>query len=240
MKKLLIITTALFLALLNIYGKKDGDNSKSPVYEIAIRSVNKNDIKTFENKRDEFINVLTAQDGVSNDREFKSFYAMPQPDTNEVFIGMTQYESMSTIGTIQAMPEIQKLFGEFAGVMSLKAYVFVQQTEGEQFDLSTFGKKQGQIVEVAVRSVHKGKEDEFNKYRKEFVKLLSAQPGVLESYEFKVLGGKDAEGLTVGMTVYQNKESFMKIAGTITKETVTQNYFQTFDIVASQFAYNLK
>ncbi|MCB9045371.1 MAG: hypothetical protein H6550_04430 [Chitinophagales bacterium] len=240
MKKLLTITTAIILALLSIYGKKDADTAKSPVYEIAIRSVNNNNVKTFENKRDKFINVLTAQKGVTNDREFKSFYAMPQPDTNEVFIGMTQYESMNTVGAIQAMPEIQNLFSEFAGVMSLKAYVFVQQTEGKQFDLSKFGKKEGQIVEVAVRRVHKGKEDEFNKYRKEFVKLLSAQPGVLESYEFKVVRGKDTEGLTVGMTVYQNKESFMKIAGTVTKETVTQNYFQTFNIVASQFAYNLK
>lgn len=240
MKKFITLTSVAILSLLNIYGKKDNAKSGVPVIEIAVRSVDKQNTSKFIEKRDAFIALLTSQKGVSNDREFKSFYAMPQPDTTDVYVGMTQYSSMDVVGEIQSKPEVQQAFGAFAQTMQLKAYAFAQQTEGRKFDLSQLGKQKGQIVEVAVRRTKKGKEAEFNKLRKEFVSLLSQQNGVLESYEFKVVGGKDADGLSVGMTVYRDKESFMKIAGSITNEPLTQQYFQTFDIVASQFTYSIK
>lgn len=40
------------------------------------------------------------------------------------------------------------------------------------------------------------------------------------------------------MTVYENQEAFMKLAGPIMQEAVTQQYFATFDVVASQFAFS--
>ena len=81
-------------------------------------------------------------------------------------------------------------------------------------------------------------ESQFNEYRKKFVELLSSYEGVKESYELKVVGGKDIDGLSVGMTVYKTKEAFMKLAEPIMKEEITQKYFSTFDVVASQFSFS--
>lgn len=122
--------------------------------------------------------------------------------------------------------------------MDLKAYVFVQQTEGPTFNLETLASGNCEILEIGVRKVKPEMEKEFNEYRKKFVELLSSYEGVKESYEFKVVGGKDIEGLTVGMTVYESKEAFMKLAGPIMQEEITQKYFSTFEVVASQFAFS--
>jgi hypothetical protein len=212
--------------------------SEKPVTEIAIRLVKEGKSTPFMETRNDFITKLKEQDGVLADREFQSFYALPAPDQREVFIGMTDYETYKTVGKVQSKLGVVSKFLKFKKNMDLKAYVFVQQTEGPNFNLKTLASRDGEILEVGVRRIRPGMEKEFNEYRKQFVALLSSYEGVRESYEFTVVGGNDIEGLTVGMTVYESKDAFMKLAGPIMKEEVTQKYFNTFDIVASQFAFS--
>lgn len=210
------------------------------IIEIAVRIVKDGQKNEFETARANFIEKLTSQEGVSNDREFQSFYALPKPDEKDVFIGMTEYAGQDTIQNIQNNGEVMGAFGEFAKTMDLKAYVFAKQTEGKPIDLATLAAQEGQILEVGVRRMHKGKDKEFNEYRKQFVDLLSSYEGVLESYEFAVVAGQDTENLSVGMTVYKDKDSLMKLIEPIMKEEVTGKYFSTFDVVASQFAFSIK
>lgn len=212
------------------------EKTEQPVTEIAIRLVKDGMNGEFKDTRKNFITVLKEQKGVLADREFQSFYALPKPDEREVFIGMTDYETYKTVGKVQGKMGVVSKFLKFKKTMDLKAYVFVQQTEGPKFNLKTLAAGNGEILEIGVRRVKPGMEKEFNEYRKQFVDLLSSYDGVKESYEFTVVGGKDIEGLTVGMTVYESKEAFMKLAEPIMKEEITQKYFSTFDVVASQFA----
>jgi len=72
------------------------------------------------------------------------------------------------------------------------------------------------------------------------VDMLDGRDGVLESYEFAVVGGPDTERLSVGMTVYRDQAAFMAIAGELMEMPVTQAYFATFEVVASQFATSVK
>lgn len=214
------------------------EKTEQPVTEIAIRLVKDGMSDEFKDTRKNFITVLKEQKGVLADREFQSFYALPKLDEREVFIGMTDYETYKTVGKVQGKMGVVSKFLKFKKTMDLKAYVFVQQTEGPKFNLKTLASGNGEILEIGVRRVKPGMEKEFNVYRKQFVALLSSYNGVKESYELKVVGGKDIEGLTVGMTVYENKEAFMKLAEAIMKEEITQKYFSTFDVVASQFAFS--
>lgn len=211
--------------------------TEEPVTEIAIRIVKDGKSDEFKDTRKNFITVLKEQDGVLADREFESFYALPKPDDSEVFIGMTDYKTYKTVGKVQSKMSVVSKFLKFKKNMDLKAYIFVQQSEGLDFNLKTLASQNGEILEIGVRKVKPGMEKEFNEYRKKFVELLSSYNGVKESYEFTVVGGKDFEGLTVGMTVYESKEAFMALAGPIMKEEITQKYFGTFDVVASQFAF---
>lgn len=214
------------------------EKTEQPVTEIAIRIVKDGMNDEFKETRKNFITVLKEQKGVFADREFQSFYALPKPDEREVFIGMTDYETYKTVGKVQGKMGVVSKFLKFKKTMDLKAYVFVQQIEGPKFNLKTVASGNGEILEIGVRRVKSGMEKEFNEYRKQFVHLLSSYDGVKESYEFKVVGGKDIEGLTVGMTVYESKEAFMKLAEPIMKEEITQKYFSTFDVVASQFSFS--
>lgn len=213
-------------------------NDSQPVFEIAVRKVKDGQKEAFTAARTNFISALTAQEGVSNDREFQSFYALPAPDEQEVFIGMTQYATSKTVGKVQS--KVMGKFMPFAKTMDMKAYVFVQPQEGGTFDLGKLASRPGQVLELAIRRVKPGQEAAFQASRKEFVSWLGQQPGVAGSWELKVVGGRDTEGLTVGMSVYESQEAFQAIAGKVQALPEAGKYFGTFDPVALQYAVSVK
>jgi len=215
------------------------EKTEQPVYEIAVRQVKEGKKTDFEAARAAFIEKLVVQKGVSNDCEFSSFYSLPAPDKLETFIGMTQYDSFKTPKKVQSNMGVVSKFMKFKKTMDLKAYVFVQPIEGGEFNLATLAKKEGQILEVAVRRVKAGQEAEFQKMRKAFVDKLGKQDGVIQSWEFKVVGGSDTERLAVGMTVYESQEKFQKI-GQATQTWAESAFFGTFEPVALQYAYSIK
>ncbi len=207
---------------------------EAPVFEIAVRQVKEGMKADFVSKRAAFITTLKEQKGVSNDREFLSFYALPEPDKREVFIGMTQYATGKTVGKVQG--KVMGKFLKFAKTMDLKAYVFVQPTEGEDFNLGGLAVVPGQVLELAVRRVKPGQEAAFQSSRKAFVEWLDQQEGVEGSWEFQVVGGKDTDRLTVGMSVYESQEAFQAIAQKAQSLPEAGTYFATFDPVALQYA----
>lgn len=211
-------------------------NNQNHITEIAVRQVKSGKLPTFIKRRAKFVSTLKQQPGVLADREFESFYALPEPDKTEVFIGMTTYASTSAQAKIQRTPSILFKFLPFMMTMSLKAYVYVQPIEGPTFNLKTLAAKPGQVLEVAVRRVEDAKLNDFNTARQTFVARLSEQKGVLESYEFKVVKGNKANGLTVGMTVYENQEAFQRVSQAMMQDPHTAVYFATFTPVAVQYA----
>ncbi len=229
-----------FIAIIGVLAscspvKKGLLNDKgAPVFEIAVRKVKDDKKDEFASRRADFITKLKAQDGVSNDREFQSFYALPEPDKQEVFIGMTQYATGKTVGKVQS--KVLGKFMKFAKTMDLKAYAFVQQLEGGTFDLGKLAAKPGQVLELAVRRVRPGQEGTFQTSRKAFVNWLTKQEGVAGSWEFKVVGGKNIENLTVGMSVYESQEAFQAIASNVQALPEAGAYFSTFEPVALQYA----
>ncbi|MEQ8706747.1 MAG: hypothetical protein RIC19_22630 [Phaeodactylibacter sp.] len=230
---ILFVLSGLFLACSPV---KKGQliEKEAPVFEIAVRKVKEGMKTEFVDRRADFITKLKQQDGVSNDREFQSFYALPEPDQQEVFIGMTQYATGKTVGKVQS--KVLGKFLKFAKTMDLKAYVFVQPTEGGAFDLGSLASKPGQVLEVAVRRVKPGQEAAFDDSRKAFVSWLDQQAGLEGSWEFKVVGGQDTDNLTVGMSVYESQEAFQAIAQKAQSLPEAGAYFSTFDPVALQYA----
>ena len=213
---------------------------KKQVYEIAVRQVKDSMKVDFESARTSFINILTEQKGVSNDREFSSFYALPAPDKNEVFIGMTEYKSMKTVSEVQSNSEVGSAFMNFAQTMDLKAYVFVQPAEGGKFELETLAAQPGQVLELAVRKVKEGQDAAFETSRKAFVNWLNGQEGVVGSWEFTVVGGANTENITVGISVYESQAAFQAIAEKVQQLPEAGAYFTTFDPVALQYAVSIK
>ena len=211
-------------------------NNSHNITEIAVRQVKSGKLDTFTKRRAKFVSTLKKQPGIVADREFASFYALPEPDESDVFIGMTTYESTSAQAKIQRTPSILFRFLPFMMTMSLKAYVYVQPIEGPTFNLKTLAAKPGQVLEVAVRRVDKAKLADFNDARQKFVARLSEQQGALESYEFNVVKGNKIEGLTIGMTVYESQEAFQRISQEMMQDPITAVYFATFTPVAVQYA----
>ncbi len=221
-KKLIVGFTGILAASCSPIDKSLLDQPDQPVMEITIRMVKEGQMEEFVDARKNFITVLKEQNGVLADREFQSFYALPAPDDRGVFIGMTEYETGTTVGKIQSKMKVISKFLKFKKTIDLKAYVFVEPTEGPDFNLKALASDEGEILEIGARRVKPGMENEFNEYRKKFVDLLSSYDGVEESYEFKVVGGEDIDRLTVGMTVYESQDAFMKLAEPIMQEEITQ------------------
>jgi hypothetical protein len=236
MKYLSIISLVAFLASCSPIKSGLLNEPEAPVFEIAVRKVKEGKKDDFVKRRSAFISALKGQKGVSNDREFQSFYALPEPDKQEVFIGMTQYATGKTVGKVQG--KVLGKFMKFAKTMDLKAYAFVQPIEGGNFDLGKLAIKEGQVLELAVRRVKNGQDAAFQSSRKAFVNWLNKQEGVVGSWEFKVVGGKDIDGMTVGMSVYESQAAFQAIGGKVQSLSEAGTYFSTFDPVALQYAFS--
>ncbi len=242
---LLTVATLTITTACDKAGQKNANDTmkKETVYELAVRKVKPGQLESFTAARAGFIATLQDQKGALTDREFQSFYALPEQDDSEVFIGMTEWASMAAAGEAAGELMSTATAQAFFGTLDFKAYALMQPTEGPEFNLSSLAAGPGQVLEVAVRKTHEGQEEAFNNYRKQFVDLLSSKPGVLESYEFAVIGslpGMPVDGMSVGMTVYESQDAFQQLAGPLMQEEITQKYFGTFDIVASQFAVSVK
>lgn len=184
------------------------------VVEIAIRQVKSGQLASFEQARTNFINLLTKQQGVSNDREYASFYHFnPAQDTSRaVYIGMTQYENLETFQKVGAAiggsTEAAAFFKTF------DALVFTAmkpKIAGTVVDLSKVAVK-GQILEVAVRNLAQypnfNKTDYENKLSA-FLSVLSKQKGRVAEYQWvSVLD----PNIVIGMTVYESQQAFLDIA----------------------------
>lgn len=99
--------------------------------------------------------------------------------------------------------------------------------------------KEGQVLELAVRRVKDGQDAAFQSSRKAFVNWLNGEDGVVGSWEFKVVGGKDIDGMTVGMSVYESQAAFQAIAGKVQTLPEAGAYFSTSDPVVLQYAFSI-
>lgn len=183
------------------------------VVEIAIRQVKKGQEAAFVTARTNFINLLTKESGVSNDREFKSFfhYNPAQDQTREVFVGMTQYEDLATFEAVGKKLGNSAELGAFFGTFDVLTFTALKPLKsGTEIDLSKLASS-GQVLEIAVRDL--SKYQNFNKAdyeakRDAFLVELAKQPARVAEYQW--VSALDPN-LVIGMTVYTSQEAFMQL-----------------------------
>lgn len=184
------------------------------IVEIAIRQVKNGQDAAFVTARENFINLLTQQEYVYNDREYASFYSFnPAQDTaRAVFIGMTQYEDLETFqnvgNTLGGTAEAGAFFSTF------DALVFTAmkpKVAGTAVDLSTLATS-GQVLEVAVRDLSQYpnfNQADYDAKLQAFLDVLAQQTGRVAEYQWvSVLD----PNIVVGMTVYESQQAFFTIA----------------------------
>jgi hypothetical protein len=200
-----------------------------PVMEIAIRKVKQGQDAAFVAARTAFINKLKAQNGIEKDWEFKSFFTMPEPDNTDVFVGMTRYESAGAMQTIadnlMQSPEAAQFFGTF----EMKAFVAVQPADSGDFKLEDHI-SEGNVLEVAVRTVKEGSEGDFDTKRKAFFDLIAQQEGYLFDREFIDLQTGDK----VVLIGWHSMDDFQKGAGFLQTQPEMGAFFGLLNVKAYQ------
>lgn len=191
-------------------------NYKGPVTELAIRRLHPDqDQATFESARDTFVAALRAQPGVGVDREFAAFvdfgtFASPDP---AVFIGMAQYDDpaafAAAVETLGSSAEAGALFTAFTP----EAFTALRPLNpDDRYSLRDLAAGPGEVLEVAVRDIsdYAGFEPaEYEAKRDAFLQALSSEPGVVAEYQWTSLLDPN---VVVGMTVYENMDSFQAVA----------------------------
>lgn len=176
---------------------------KSQIFELAVRQVKEGMMAEFTSARSLFIEKWKVQPGAQADREFQSLMTMPVP-LNDVFVGMTAWDSVESYENASKLfwggPELTA----FMGTVNLPAFGLITQIEGTPFDLRTLANEPGQILEIAIRKPKGVPFKEFDSARKAFIAKLSSHAGVIDNYEFEVIGGPEEER-RVGMTIYRSK-----------------------------------
>jgi len=166
---------------------------------------------------------------------------MPVADKSEVFIGMTKWSSMSDFAKAGEKLLSKAVAADFFSTFDMKAYVQVQLLSKKDFNLLTLA-KDGQILELAVRTYKDGKKEEFEAAKNDFITLLKKQSAFVADYEFVVLG-ENKENLSVGMTVYKSQEELNKMLdpnGELMKNPITGKFFSLLKPKALQFAVSVK
>lgn len=199
------------------------------IMEIAIRKVKKGQDAAFYDARTAFISKLKEQNGIEKDWEFKSFFTMPEPDDTEVFVGMTRYESPEAMQAIAANLMQSPEAGQFFSTFDMKAFVAVQPADGSDFKLEDHI-KEGNVLEVAVRTVKEGSEGEFADKRKGFFDMIEQQEGYLFDQEFTDL----QTGAKVVLIGWKSIEDFQKGAGFLQTQPQMGAFFGILDVKAYQ------
>lgn len=199
------------------------------VMEIAIRKVKEGQDKQFVDARTAFIKKLKAQDGIQKDWEFKSFFTMPEPDNTDVFVGMTRYESAEAMQAIADKLMQSAEAGQFFGTFDMKAFVAVQPADGSDFNLEDHI-NEGNVLEVAVRTVKEGNDNVFDAKRTAFFELIAQQEGFLFDKEFIDLQAGDK----VVLIGWKSMEDFQKAAGFLQTQPQMGEFFGILNVKAYQ------
>ncbi len=202
------------------------------IAELAIRQVKNGQETQFLSARTSFIELLTQESYVYNDREYSSFYHFnPAQDTSrKVYIGMTQYEDMSTFQEVS-----NKLGGTTEATAFFETFDILTFTAlkplvpGTPVDLSKLATG-NQILEIAVRDLSlypNFNMADYESKRDAFLTKLAAQPATVKEYQWvSVLN----PNLVVGMTVYQDQNSFFQLSSnpTFMNDPTVQAFFGTY------------
>ncbi len=217
MKNIAILILLLIGGLLTGCDKDDTTataDKTDDVVEIAIRQVKTGQTALFETARTNFINILTKEQGVFNDREYHSFYHYnPAQDTSRsVYVGMTQYEDLATFQAagqkLGSSSEATTFFNTFD---ALTYTVLKPAKAGTVVDLTKVASS-GQVLEIAIRDL--SKYPNFNKAdyeakRDAFLAELAKQPARVA--EFQWVSALDPN-IVIGMTVYTSQQAFFQLA----------------------------
>ena len=215
MNKIIISFLALvFFFILTSCEKETVIDSTDDVVEIAIRLVKAGQTSAFTTARTNFINVLTKEPGVFNDREYKSFlhYNPAQDTSREVFVGMTQYENLEAFQTASQKLGISAEATAFFNTFDALTYTVLKPSKsGTAVDLTGVASS-GQVLEIAVRDL--SKYTNFNKAdyeakRDAFLTELAKQPARVAEYQW--VSALDPN-IVIGMTVYTNQQAFYQLA----------------------------
>lgn len=197
--------------------------------EIAIRQVKDGQEAAFAQARAAFISKLTQQSGVEQDWEFHSFFTLPKPDRSDVFVGMTRYASAAAMQTIAdailASPEA----GQFFSTFDMKAFVAVQPVDDSDFRLEELINP-GNVLEVAVRTVHPEQVAEFEPRRAAFFELIAQQQGYLFDQEFVDLQTGDQ----VVLIGWESQEAFQAAAVYLQSQPQMGEFFSILEVKAYQ------
>lgn len=209
--------------------KTEEKMEQKSVMEIAIRKIKEGQDEEFVNARTAFIGKLKSQNGIQKDWEFKSFFTMPEPDDTDVFVGMTRYESAEAMQEIANNLMQSPEAGQFFGTFDMKAFVAIQTADGGDFKLEDYIKA-GNVLEVAVRTVKEGNENEYDVKRKGFFDLIAQQDGYIFDREFTDLQTGDK----VVLIGWKSMEDFQKGAGFLQTQPQMDEFFGILNVKAYQ------
>lgn len=92
---------------------------------------------------------------------------------------------------------------------------------------------QNNVLEIAIRQVIEGRNEDFTKARTAFISKLKTQQGIEADWEFKsffTMPEPDATDVFVGMTRYESANAMQEIANNILQTEEAGAFFNTFNM----------
>ena len=182
------------------------------IIEVAIRSPKASrSEEEFHARMDRTVAALLQVDGVGPERAFQASVTDPATDRTPA-VGMTRYASLAHQKKATRNLGVLRNFVGFLRVMDLHVNVFLRPDD-PHFDLSTFAREPGEVLEFAACKPAAGVADaEFLAARGRYLASLDAHDEVLRSHAFATVGGFKAKDSLVHIIEYRDRSAVDALA----------------------------
>lgn len=229
MLKTLTLSAALALTAGSALAQEN--KMTDPIYELAIQEVKPGMDTQWAERRAAFLELLGQRDGNEADWTFQSFFTLPEPGPNPVYVGITRWSRMTDFAAASEALMPTSEAQAFFETVNMQAFVQMSPADGQPFVLEDHINAPGQVIEAAVRRAQPGQEGAYMPARDAFFDRVAEQPGYIFHREFIT-----ADGWQAVLIGWDDQPSFMAALQALSQMPEMGAFFELADVMAYQAA----
>ncbi|MBT3209917.1 MAG: hypothetical protein HN704_01055 [Bacteroidetes bacterium] len=232
LKNVLFLFAGFFgIVLLSGFGflqEQQNIDGKNGIYEIVVRKVKTNNKKVYQKARNDYFKEIQNHDGFVKNKEFSAFYPTTEDEKSDVFVGITQWESLEQSGksgeSLMKTPVAENYFSSFRFTL----YSQLSTIDNEEFDIEELSSDR--VLEILVYKEKRGNENEIKSKFENYLSEISKQSGFIVNRNFN----SSTDNLKAVFVLWESKNAFNESS----KSTLAKNAKKTFHSSVEIKAYH--
>jgi len=226
-KKAIILFIGLFgITLFSGFNFLQNENilkSDKDIFELVVRKVKKNENKSYQKAYDDYFKEIGKHDGFVKNKEFVAFYPSQDLDKTDVYVGITQWESLKQYGNSSESLMRSALVQNYFSSFTFESYIHIIPADNKEFDFESVSVKSEKVLEILIYKENKG----YNKSKQEnYINELLKQKGLIFTKNFNSV----ADNTKVILTYWDTKTTYNNSNDNIQLQQLKKEFYSTIKI----------